>query len=177
MVLLLMSVKAVYTAERDNPVVIMKGMGMDTIRGLLGDHHRQCDELFAIIEQAIEAEDWGRAAECFSRFEKSMQQHFDVEESILFPAFEARTGMAMGPTAVMRSEHAQIRELLEAAAEAISAHDADEYSGYAETLHIMTQQHNMKEENVLYPMCDQHLGAQSAALVGRMKEGITEKNA
>ena len=150
---------------------------MDTIRGLLGDHHRQCDELFAIIEQAIEAEDWGRAAECFSRFEKSMQQHFDVEESILFPAFEARTGMAMGPTAVMRSEHAQIRELLEAAAEAISAHDADEYSGYAETLHIMTQQHNMKEENVLYPMCDQHLGAQSAALVGRMKEGITEKNA
>ena len=150
---------------------------MDTIRGLLGDHHRQCDELFAIIEQAIEAEDWGRAAECFSRFEKSMQQHFDVEESILFPAFEARTGMTMGPTAVMRSEHAQIRELLEAAAEAISAHDADEYSGYAETLHIMTQQHNMKEENVLYPMCDQQLGAQSAALVGRMKDGITEKNA
>ena len=150
---------------------------MDTIRGLLGDHHRQCDELFAIIEQAIEAEDWGRAAECFSRFEKSMQQHFDVEESILFPASEARTGMTMGPTAVMRSEHAQIRELLEAAAEAISAHDADEYSGYAETLHIMTQQHNMKEENVLYPMCDQHLGAQSAALVDRMKDGITEKNA
>lgn len=150
---------------------------MDTIRGFLGDHHRQCDELFAIIEQAIEAEDWGRAAECFSRFEKSMQQHFDVEESILFPEFEARTGMTMGPTAVMRSEHAQIRELMEAAAEAISAHDADEYSGYAETLHIMTQQHNMKEENVLYPMCDQHLGAQSAALVARMKDGITEKNA
>ncbi len=147
---------------------------MDTIRGLLGDHHRQCDELFATIEQAIEAEDWGRAVEGFSRFEKSMQQHFDVEESILFPAFEERTGMTMGPTAVMRSEHAQIRELLEAAAEAIAAHDADEYSGYAETLHIMTQQHNMKEENVLYPMCDQHLGAQSTALVARMKDGITE---
>lgn len=145
---------------------------MDTIRRLLGDHHRQCDELFAAIEEAIEVGEWHRAADSFSRFDRSMRQHFDVEESILFPAFEARTGMTMGPTAVMRSEHAQIRELLEAAAEAITAHDADEYSGYAETLHIMTQQHNMKEENVLYPMCDQHLGAQSSVLVTQMRDGI-----
>ncbi len=145
---------------------------MDTIRGLLGDHHRQCDELFAAIEQAVEAQAWDRAADGFAGFAKSMRQHFDAEEAILFPAFEARTGMTMGPTAVMRSEHAQIRELLEAAAEAIAVHDADEYSGYAETLHIMTQQHNMKEENVLYPMCDQHLEAQSAALVMQMRDGI-----
>ena len=145
---------------------------MDSIRGLLGDHHRQCDELFAAIEQAIGAGAWEKAAECFSRFEKSMQQHFAVEESILFPAFEARTGMTMGPTAVMRSEHAQIRELMEAAAAAIAAHDADDYSGYAETLHIMTQQHNMKEENVLYPMCDQHLAAQTSVLVTEMRKGI-----
>ena len=174
MALLLMSVKAVNAVERDNPAVIMKGQFMDTIPGVLGDHHRQCDAFFAAIEQAIETRDWVRAAKDFSRFEKSMQQHFDVEESILFPAFEAGTGMTMGPTAVMRSEHAQIRELLDAAAEAIVAHDADEYSGYAETLHIMTQQHNMKEEGVLYPMCDQHLGAQSLALVARMRDGIAE---
>ena len=63
--LLLMLVKAVSVAEIDNPVVIMKGQDMNTIRGLLGDHHRQCDELFATIEQAIEAEEWGRAAEGF----------------------------------------------------------------------------------------------------------------
>jgi hemerythrin-like domain-containing protein len=172
MTLLLMLVKAVNATGTDNQAVIMKGQVMDTIRGLLGDHHRQCDELFAAIEQAIETGAWDRAADGFSRFDKSMRQHFDVEESILFPAFEARTGMTMGPTAVMRSEHAQIRELLEAAAEAIVAHDADEYSGYAETLHIMTQQHNMKEENVLYPMCDQHLGAQSSSLVTQMRDGI-----
>ena len=145
---------------------------MDTIRGLLGDHHRQCDELFAAIEQAIEAGTWDKAAERFSRFEKSMLQHFEIEESILFPAFEARTGMTMGPTAVMRSEHAQIRELMEAAGAAIAAHDTEDYSGYAETLHIMTQQHNMKEENVLYPMCDQHLAGQASVLVAQMRDGI-----
>lgn len=146
---------------------------MDTIRGLLGDHHRQCDELFAAVEQAIETGAWEQAASNFSRFRESMLLHFDAEESTLFPAFEARTGMTMGPTAVMRSEHAQIRELLDAAAAAIEARDADDYSGYAETLHIMTQQHNMKEENVLYPMCDQHLAGQTAGLVAQIRQGIS----
>lgn len=146
---------------------------MNTIRGLLADHHRQCDELFAATEQAIETGAWEQAASNFSRFSESMQQHFDAEEKLLFPAFEARTGMTMGPTAVMRSEHAQIRELMEAAAAAVEARDADDYAGYAETLHIMTQQHNMKEEYVLYPMCDQYLAAQTAELVAQMQEGIS----
>ena len=145
---------------------------MDSIRELLGNHHRECDVFFASIEQAISASDWKNASARFAQFEKAMQQHFDVEETILFPAFEARTGMTMGPTAVMRSEHAQIRELMSAAAESIAAHDAEEYDGYAETMHIMTQQHNMKEENVLYPMCDQHLSAEVPALVGQMRNGI-----
>ena len=145
----------------------------DKIRELLGNHHRQCDGLFALIEQAMAAGNWAQAEEGFSRFKKAMNQHFDVEESILFPAFEARTGMRMGPTAVMRNEHAQIRELLDAASAAIQSHDADDYSGYAETLHIMTQQHNMKEENVLYPMCDEQLSTQSSGLVSQMRDGIS----
>ena len=61
---------------------------------------------------------------------------------------------------------------MEAAAAAIDARDADDFSGYAETLHIMTQQHNMKEENVLYPMCDQHLAAQAPDLVAQLRDGI-----
>ena len=145
---------------------------MSTIRALLGTHHRQCDDSFAAVEQAVDAADWGKASAEFSRFAEAMLRHFDVEETVLFPAFEERTGMTRGPTAVMRSEHAQIRELMDAASAAIEARDADDYAGYAETMHIMTQQHNMKEENVLYPMCDQHLADVSEALIGRLQEGI-----
>ena len=145
---------------------------MSTIRALLGTHHRQCDDSFAAVEQAVDAADWGKASAEFSRFAEAMLRHFDAEETVLFPAFEERTGMTRGPTAVMRSEHAQIRELMDAASAAIEAHDADDYTGYAETMHIMTQQHNMKEENVLYPMCDQHLADVSEALIGRLQEGI-----
>lgn len=51
----------------------------------------------------------------------------------------------------MRGEHDQMRELLVAAKFALDARDEDDYSGTAETLLIMMQQHNMKEENILYP--------------------------
>jgi len=42
------------------------------------------------------------------------------------------------------------------------------FAGHAETLHILMQQHNMKEEQVLYPMTDRLLGGQAADLVAQM---------
>ena len=138
---------------------------MSTIREFMSDDHRRCDDVFAETEQAVANGDWAAAAECFGRFRDATLRHFDVEEGFLFPAFEQKTGMHMGPTQVMRMEHGQMRELFSAAAEALAARDADAYAGDAETLLIMMQQHNMKEENVLYPMCDQHLGDAYASLL------------
>ncbi len=145
---------------------------MNSIRELLSDDHRHCDELFATVEREVESAQWAKASAAFSAFSGAMLRHFNAEEAILFPAFEARTGMSMGPTQVMRAEHAQMRALLEAAAAALADSDADEYSGNAETLLIMMQQHNMKEENVLYPMCDQRLYAEAATLLAEIRGGI-----
>lgn len=147
---------------------------METIRELLTDDHRQCDDLFAVVEQAVAAGDWDKADAAFARFCAAMLNHFDLEEGTLFPEFEAQTGMTMGPTQVMRSEHRQMRELLAAAEVSLAARDADDYSGYAETLLIMAQQHNMKEENILYPMCDQHLAAETPELLAHLESELTE---
>ena len=147
---------------------------METIRELLTDDHRQCDDLFAVVEQAVAAGDWDKADAAFARFCAAMLNHFDLEEGTLFPEFEAQTGMTMGPTQVMRSEHRQMRELLAAAEVSLAARDADDYSGYAETLLIMAQQHNMKEENILYPMCDQHLSNELAPLLERLETELCE---
>ena len=59
-----------------------------------------------------------------------------------------------------------------AAGEALAAQDAEDYAGNAETLLILTQQHNMKEENVLYPMCDQHLAGETAGIVKRLSAAL-----
>jgi len=145
---------------------------MESIREFMADHHRQCDDNFAVVEQAIAKADWTAADQAFAAYRRAMVAHFTVEEATLFRQFEEKTGMTRGPTQVMRAEHAQILELIEAAAGALAARDAEDYSGYAETLLIMTQQHNMKEENILYPMCDQHLIYQLNELVPQMKSEL-----
>ena len=131
---------------------------MTTLRELMAADHRRCDDCFVSVEQAIAAVAWDDAGKAFARFEQAMQRNFSAEEGVLFPAFEQRAGMRMGPTQVMCAEHAQMRQLLAAAEVSLAARDAEDCSGNAETLLIMMQQHNMKEENVLYPMCDQQLG-------------------
>jgi len=142
---------------------------MTSIKNCMTHDHRRCDDSFAQVEQAVAAQQWDRASVGFSGFASAMRQHFAAEEELLFPAFERKTGMTMGPTQVMRDEHEQMRELITAAQQAVLAKDADDYSGHAETLLIMMQQHNMKEENVLYPMCDDHLHDQVDVLLTQLQ--------
>jgi hemerythrin-like domain-containing protein len=98
-----------------------------------------------------------------------MARHLAMEEDVLFPAFEKRTGMREGPTEVMRMEHAQMRDLLEEMARAVTAGDQDRYLGLSETLNMLMQQHNLKEENMLYPMSDRVLGADSTSVIQAME--------
>ena len=65
--------------------------------------------------------------------------------------------MTAGPTQVMRMEHQQMRALVQDLDNALAAQDKDEYLGLSETLMVMMQQHNMKEEMMLYPMMAQNI--------------------
>jgi len=140
-----------------------------TIKNYLAADHRHCDDLFAAAEEQVAKGIWDTAGEDFSRLIGAMQRHFAMEEGVLFPAFEQATGNTSGPTQVMRSEHQQILEVLEHMAEAVEGRDGDAYAGLSETLLILMQQHNLKEEQILYPMSDQALGGESEALVQRME--------
>ncbi len=141
---------------------------------ILPEHHHHCDDLFVAAEDAVGRGDWAEAEAAFGRFEGQMKAHFDAEETLLFPSFEAATGMSDGPTRMMRYEHEQMRSLLAQLAAACTARDDDSYAGVAETLLMLIQQHNMKEENILYPMCEQALGARAEQLgneIGSLLEG------
>jgi iron-sulfur cluster repair protein YtfE (RIC family) len=124
----------------------------------LFQHHKHCDDLFADAEEACGKGDWAAGAKAFVTFAGQLETHFLSEEEVLFPAFESATGMVSGPTEVMRGEHRQMRGLLAQMKQALDERDGEGFGGTAETLLIMMQQHNMKEENILYPMCDNALG-------------------
>jgi len=53
--------------------------------------------------------------------------------------------------------------------DALTRRDKIAYLGHSESLNIMLQQHNMKEENILYPMTDRVLAAQQRELVEEMR--------
>lgn len=139
---------------------------MASIQNFMSDDHRHCDDLFAAVEAELGNGESTRASEAFAAFSAAISAHFSAEETLLFPAFEAATGMTCGPTAVMRDEHRQMREQIAAAAAALAAGDADAYFGEAETLLILMQQHNVKEEGILYPMCDRQLAGNVALVDG-----------
>ncbi|WP_353739424.1 hemerythrin domain-containing protein [Accumulibacter sp.] len=168
----LMSINAGGRHFADNPNLHSPRFLMHAITDFMANDHRVCDAMLVKVEHAVTKHNWELARSEFADYRDGMLHHFAAEESVLFPLFEQTTGMYRGPTQVMRGEHAQMRLLLTAAASALTAQDADDYAGNAETLLIMMQQHNVKEENVLYPMCDQHLAHQVEALLPALQAQI-----
>ena len=130
--------------------------------------HRSCDGRWADVEAAVEAGKAEDIAAAWQRFDASMRRHLQKEEEVLFPAFEEATGMSGGPTQVMRSEHRQMRGLLDQMAAAQAAGDHGELVDQGDTLLMLIQQHNQKEENMLYPMCEQALGGQWPELAAKL---------
>ncbi len=142
---------------------------MTTISDFLAPDHQRCDHLFAAAEAATASKDWGAALAAFELFRAALLHHFSMEEEVMFPAFEEQTGMTQGPTQIMRMEHHQMRELLDFMSDAMAGKDSDGFLGNADTLLIIMQQHNLKEEQMLYRMADQALSGELDNVIARMQ--------
>lgn len=142
---------------------------MTSIVEYMTSQHRFCDDSFAAAETAVSEKNWSEAEKQWGVFSRDLEIHLTNEEQTLFPAFEQMSGNAGGPTAVMRMEHQQMRGMVESITEALQAKDFDNYLGLSETLMILMQQHNMKEEQMLYPMTQQML-PDTAAVISSMND-------
>ena len=151
--------------RRDAPRGALRGI----TEALAWDH----DRLDGIEQEAfarLAAGDQAGARAAWSEFCVGLRRHIRFEEELLFPTFEARLGMppAAGPTAVMRAEHRQIEELIEAIGGAL-LEQAAALRLRAE-LHRVLGDHNLKEERMLYPATDQALDPEERdALVARIQ--------
>ncbi len=131
--------------------------------------HRRCDELWAAFEAAASAGDEARAQAELKSFEAAMLRHFAMEEEVLFPALDEATGMrGVGPVAVMLHEHAQMRALLTQMAASARLGELETVLDQGDTLLMVIQQHNAKEEGMLYPMADSALSHAWPTLAGRL---------
>ncbi len=117
------------------------------------EDHVMLSELFWKF-QANKYFDYDRARKCFEEFKSRLENHMVWEEEFLFPFFDDKTDMQYpGLTAVMRTEHAQIREaLLEVHSQTVNRNPHSE--GSELSLSAILGARNYKEESTLYPVID-----------------------
>lgn len=140
-----------------------------TINAFMANHHKECDEQFAQAEDAVANGHWEQGSALWHEFAAELEKHFSREETILFPEFETVTGMTGGPTQMMRMEHEQMRALVVEINKAVESKEKDQFLALSETLMVTMQQHNMKEEQILYPMTDQSL-PNAVEIIERMRD-------
>jgi len=141
----------------------------DLIAYMLNEHEF-CNELFCDSENLATESKWVELRSAFERFVKESERHFAKEEQVLFPRAEETMGAHGGPTAVMRMEHEQMRALIDRLNTMIGDENKTGFLGETETLLVLMQQHNMKEEQILYPMIGELVGDNAAAVIEQMEK-------
>lgn len=132
------------------------------------DHHR-IDDGFARFVESLSGE-VDRAS--FDDAARALRHHIYVEETLHFPVLRAAGLLA--PVLVMLREHGEIWDLLDAIRDALDAGDIDSVRGVWPQLAAVLEQHNMKEERILYPAGDKTLSPADAELiVTALDEGET----
>jgi len=132
----------------------MSPVKFDSITRYLSWDHDRLDGLLGEVTRRVENGQISQARSIFTAFDDGTRRHIRLEEEILFPLFESRTGARGGTTVAMRTEHRAIEAELLRMREALDIGDASEYAGGLAVLHGVMGSHNLKEENVLYPTID-----------------------
>lgn len=143
---------------------------MDSVSQFFSADHDRLDGLLAEYRR-LKATDHAAAKRAFKEFLQGLKRHIVWEEDILFPAFEEGGPGEGGPTAVMRSEHRQIKTRLEAVHDKVREADPDSDDAVASLVELLGA-HNMKEERILYPAIDEKIGAEGAAEAKKAMDAI-----
>jgi DUF438 domain-containing protein len=125
-----------------------------SVNQFMTEDHRACDEQFAQLENIVDSGNFDGAKAMFEEFYSHMINHFEKEEKVMFPKFNESAGEGCNPTTVMIMEHDQMRSLMNKMGEALKANDKEEFLGLSENLLFVMQQHNMKEEQIMYNLVD-----------------------
>jgi hemerythrin-like domain-containing protein len=159
--------RALLGLERDGSrpciaVAPRRARGRLAITELFEEDHARLD---AIAKEMVREAEQGRARAVVlaHTFAEGLRRHITIEERVLFPVFEARTGLIMrGPTRLMRREHRALESYLvelETAADAYRVTPTrpevrDALLRAERCLAAVVGDHNEKEEGALFPLID-----------------------
>lgn len=141
------------------------------VREFLGEDNRRLDSILRNAARLAHDGSFAAALRSFGEFRCGLARHIEMEEQVLFPALERLTGRSGGPTAVLKMEHLEIQRLIAAIGASLRAEDLAGVLDKLPELATRLEEHNAKEENVLYPTVDRAAGGdrERDELVQRMQ--------
>jgi hypothetical protein len=140
-----------------------------SVTAWLGHDHDRLDEELRSISASVDDGRMAEAAARYAGFELGVLRHLRIEEELIFPVFDARSGLADGPTSVLRDEHRHVRKALGIMRGGLEQGDARGYDDGRRFFESVLPDHNAKEEHILYPTLDRLLlPAERAALIARL---------
>jgi len=162
--------QALVMIERDGarPRVVLvprRHKGHPTLTELLEADHARLDGILAQLEKQLAARDIGAVATAHL-FAWGMKRHVTLEDEVLFPLYEKRTGLSIADhVRQIAVEHATVRHylglLVSAADKAMNPKTRAE--GMDDIDHVRTglvgvlEEHDAREERLLFPTIDHTL--------------------
>lgn len=143
----------------------------ETLSSYLAWDHAQIESMLADARTLVDEDELERADDLVREIRARLLRHIRLEEQIVFPLLERRTGRFSGPTVVMRHEHVRIQGELGDMAEALARGDVRGYLAAKERFEGLMPSHMHNEERFVFPAADRALGdRQRRELVSRLRE-------
>jgi iron-sulfur cluster repair protein YtfE (RIC family) len=141
-----------------------------TVTSYLSWDHARLDRTLAGARDDLQHDRLADARHAFDEYARGLERHMRVEEELVFPVFEARTGMSGGPTSVMRDEHRSLRVALGMMRDGLDRGDVAGFQAGVRFLETVLPEHHAKEEHILYPTTDRLLSPdERGALTRRLQ--------
>ena len=134
----------------------------DSISDFFQQDHREIDPLLF----GLDFRDPLKTLPRFEDFDRRLERHIRWEEELLFPAAgAANRALEQGPLIVMREDHVRIRAAKADALAALRRGDGTGAKTHSDRMVAILCGHNLKEERILYPACDQLLSSRERQVI------------
>jgi regulator of cell morphogenesis and NO signaling len=139
---------------------------MENVLETMNGAHKELDAMFSRLSEALKEKN-PHAKRICTDFNQAILDHFNWEETVLFPLFEKRTGFSgRDMTFVLKNEHYQIKKMFLSKLETlIAGQKFSEIAVILTGLSEMLTMHRQMENDIFYPWLD-------AAPGGEEKENI-----
>lgn len=131
-------------------------MSASTVTACFAAAHHRLDRLVAEVSDSVSGSDLRAARFYFKELARHLRSHLYFEETFMFPLLEMACG-ANGPMCVLRREHEEIESRLGGLQASLFLGSLADVRAELAALVATLENHNGREERVLYPMIDREL--------------------